>query len=81
VAERSEPSVSTRTLVKREKCVLYFCNGHATRSIPFLKAVKSGSMSEHSDQSLSSEEYNALLVDVTRWLEQARKQAGSYQRR
>ena len=33
-------------------------------------------MPEHSDQSLSSEEYNALLVDVTRWLEQARKQAG-----
>jgi hypothetical protein len=33
-------------------------------------------MPEHSDQSLSSEEYNALLVDVTQWLEQARKQAG-----
>jgi DUF1016 N-terminal domain len=33
-------------------------------------------MPEHSDQSLSSEEYNALLVDVSRWLEQARKQAG-----
>jgi hypothetical protein len=33
-------------------------------------------MLEHSDQSLSSEEYSALLVDVTQWLEQARKQAG-----
>ena len=33
-------------------------------------------MPEHNDQSLSSEEYNALLVDVSRWLEQARKQAG-----
>ncbi len=33
-------------------------------------------MPEHSDQSLSSEEYSALLVDVTQWLEQARKQAG-----
>jgi hypothetical protein len=35
-----------------------------------------GSMPEHSDQSLSSEEYNALLVHVTQWLEQAPKQAG-----
>jgi DUF1016 N-terminal domain len=33
-------------------------------------------MPELSDLSLSSEEYNALLVVVTRWLEQARKQAG-----
>jgi predicted nuclease of restriction endonuclease-like (RecB) superfamily len=33
-------------------------------------------MPEHSDQSLSSEEYSALLVDVTQWLEQARKQTG-----
>jgi hypothetical protein len=33
-------------------------------------------MPEHSDQSLSSEEYSALLVDVTQWLEQARRQAG-----
>jgi hypothetical protein len=33
-------------------------------------------MPEHSDQSLSSEEYSALLVDVPQWLEQARKQAG-----
>ena len=33
-------------------------------------------MSELSDQSLSSEESNTLLVDVSRWLEQARKQAG-----
>jgi predicted nuclease of restriction endonuclease-like (RecB) superfamily len=33
-------------------------------------------MPEHSDQSLSSEEYSALLVDVSQWLEQARRQAG-----
>jgi hypothetical protein len=33
-------------------------------------------MPEHSDQSLSSVEYSALLVDVTQWLEQARKWAG-----
>ena len=44
--------------------------------ITFFKAIKSGSMPEHSDQSLSSEEYSALLVDVTQWLEQARRQAG-----
>ena len=46
-------------------------NGHVTRSISFFKAVKSGSMPEHNDQSLSSEEYNALLVDVSRWLRQS----------
>ena len=62
--------------LKEKKRVLHFCNGHATKSISFLKAVKSGSMPEHSDQSLSSEEYSSLLVDVTQWLEQARKQAG-----
>jgi DUF1016 N-terminal domain len=42
----------------------------------FLKAVKSVTMSEQNDQSLSSKEYSALLVDITEWLEQARKQAG-----
>jgi len=42
----------------------------------FLEAVKSITMSEHNDQSLSSEEYSSLLVDITEWLEQARKQAG-----
>jgi hypothetical protein len=62
--------------VKREKVCNALCNEDATRSIPFLKAVESGSMPEHSHQSLSSEEYDALLVDVTRWPEQARKQAG-----
>jgi predicted nuclease of restriction endonuclease-like (RecB) superfamily len=44
--------------------------------VTFFKAIKSGSMTEHSDQSLSAEEYSALLVDVTQWLEQARRQAG-----
>ena len=42
----------------------------------FLKAVKSVTMPEQNDQSLSLEEYSALLVDITEWLEQARKQAG-----
>ena len=42
----------------------------------FLKAVKSVTMPEHNDQSLSTEEYGSLLVDITEWLEQARKQAG-----
>jgi predicted nuclease of restriction endonuclease-like (RecB) superfamily len=42
----------------------------------FLKAVKSVTMPEHNDQSLSTEEYGSLLVDITKWLEQARKQAG-----
>ena len=66
----------TRSPLEEKERVLHFCNGHATRSITFLKAIKSGSMPEHSDQSLSSEEYSALLVDVTQWLEQARRQAG-----
>jgi hypothetical protein len=52
--------------LKEKKRVFHFCNGHATRSITLLKAVKSSSMPEHSDQSLSSEEYNALLVDARR---------------
>ena len=33
-------------------------------------------MPERSDQSLSSDDYAALLVDVTQWVEQARRQAG-----
>jgi hypothetical protein len=41
-----------------------------------LKAVKSVTMPEQNDQSLSSEEYSALLVDITEWLEQARKRTG-----
>src|SRR5713226_4469240 len=41
--------------LEEKERVLHFCNGHATRLITFFKAIKSGSMSEHSDQSLSSE--------------------------
>jgi hypothetical protein len=33
-------------------------------------------MPERSDQSLSSDDSAALLVDVTQWVEQARRQAG-----
>jgi hypothetical protein len=48
----------TGSPLEEKERVLHFCNGHATRLITFFKAIKSGSMPEHSDQSLSSEEYS-----------------------
>jgi DUF1016 N-terminal domain len=48
---------------------------NASRPITLLSDGKI-SDDARNDQSLSSEEYGAVLVDVTRWLEQARKQAG-----
>jgi DUF1016 N-terminal domain len=62
--------------LEKKKCVLHFCDGHATRLITFFQVIKSGLMLKHSGQSLSSEEYSALLANVTQRLEQARKQAG-----
>jgi predicted nuclease of restriction endonuclease-like (RecB) superfamily len=41
-----------------------------------LRAVESVAMHEDNEQSISSGEYSTLLVDITEWLEQARKQVG-----